>query len=101
MFATATQIDGALALAIGDAASCDWQDGPHAPVCAERAVWIAVMSCGCQHLCCATHRAAAELEASLAPIAILKSLALGQPAIAVCIGCHRPIFDFTIVWEPI
>lgn len=101
MFATATQIDPALALAIGDAASCDWQDGPTTPPCGARAVWVARLSCGCVHFCCAPHKPAAQADIAAARRAELVALLLyGLASVYVCITCSRPL-DLTIVWEPI
>lgn len=101
MFATAIQIDPALALAIGDAAPCDYQEHPSLPACGDRATWVAVMPCGCRHLACDRHKPAADAEMARSWFLILLSVAVGQPFIAACVECHRPIFDFTIVWEPI
>lgn len=101
MFATATQIDPALALAIHDSAACDYQEAPWKPVCGDRATWVAVMPCGCRHLACSPHKGAADLGAARARLQLIVSIAVGQPGVVVCVACSRPIFDFTIVWEPI
>ena len=101
MFATSTQIDPALALAMGDAAACDWQEPPFEAVCGRRAVWIGTAPCGCRYLCCGPHKAAAEREFKNARTVVVTSLMLGRHPLPICVTCRKPIPQLTITWEPI
>lgn len=101
MLDTLTQVDSALALAIGDAAACEYQPAPWADLCGARATWVGHLACGCRRLACTPHRAAVDACTQEAREVALHAALHGHTALIYCMACQTRLLDLTITWEPI